>query len=166
MNVLGYTESGMIRVILDGDEGESFVPDDMGNRHRQMIAEWEAAGNTIPPYESPVPDLYAYLADLRWQTETGGIMVNGLSVATDDRSKLMLSGARIKADNDPTFTTKWKGSDGSFIVIDAPTIIAISDVVLDHVDRCFAAEDTVTGLIRIGQLTTTEAIDEAFGQLL
>jgi hypothetical protein len=23
----------------------------MENRHRQMIAEWEAAGNTIPAYE-------------------------------------------------------------------------------------------------------------------
>ena len=53
MNVLGYTESGAIRVIFDGDESESTVPDDLRNRHRQMIAEWEAKGNTIPPY---VPD--------------------------------------------------------------------------------------------------------------
>jgi hypothetical protein len=53
MNVLGYTESGAIRVIFDGDENESFVPDDMANRHRQMIAEWEAAGNVIPAFEPP-----------------------------------------------------------------------------------------------------------------
>lgn len=53
MNVLGYTKSGAIRVIFDGDEGESVVPDDMANRHRQMIAEWEAAGNTIPPWVPP-----------------------------------------------------------------------------------------------------------------
>lgn len=55
MNVLGYTESGAIRVILDGEESEIGVPDDMGNRHRQMIAEWEAEGNTIPPYLAPEP---------------------------------------------------------------------------------------------------------------
>lgn len=55
MNVLGYTESGAIRVILDGEESEIGVPDDMGNRHRQMIAEWEAEGNTIPPYDEPPP---------------------------------------------------------------------------------------------------------------
>lgn len=51
MNVIGYTEHGMIRAEIDGDE--VLVPDDMGNRHRQMIAEWEEGGNTIPPYDEP-----------------------------------------------------------------------------------------------------------------
>lgn len=56
MNVLGYTKSGAIRVIFAGDENESMVPDSMANRHRQMIAEWEAEGNTIPPYVPPTVD--------------------------------------------------------------------------------------------------------------
>jgi hypothetical protein len=30
------------------------VPDDMGNTDRQLVAEWEALGNTIPPYVPPV----------------------------------------------------------------------------------------------------------------
>ncbi|WCK27055.1 hypothetical protein [Agrobacterium pusense] len=56
MNVIGYTESGMIRAEFDGDE--VLVPDDMGNRHRQMIAEWEFDEegnriNTIPTYVAP-----------------------------------------------------------------------------------------------------------------
>lgn len=55
MNVLGYTESGAIRVEIDGIE--MTVPDDMGNRHRQIIAEWEAEGNTIPAYIEPSPIL-------------------------------------------------------------------------------------------------------------
>lgn len=55
MNVIGYTESGSIRVILDGQDSESTVPNDMGNRHRIMIAEWESEGNTIPPYVPPTP---------------------------------------------------------------------------------------------------------------
>ena len=55
MNVIGYTESGTIRVIFDGDEDESFVPDDIGNRHRAMIAEWEAEGNTIPSFQKVKP---------------------------------------------------------------------------------------------------------------
>jgi hypothetical protein len=37
-------------------EGETvmFVPDDMTNRHRQELAEWEATGNTIadPPEDA------------------------------------------------------------------------------------------------------------------
>ncbi|MFK3857794.1 hypothetical protein [Agrobacterium pusense] len=51
MDVIGYTENGMVRAIIDGVE--LTVPDDMGNRHRQMIAVWEGAGNTIPPYVDP-----------------------------------------------------------------------------------------------------------------
>ncbi len=46
-------EHGNIRAVIDGEE--MFVPDDTGNRHRQMIAEWEALGNTIAPYAPPVP---------------------------------------------------------------------------------------------------------------
>ena len=57
MNVLGYTESGMIRVLFEGDEHETFIPDNMDNRHRQLIAEWEAMGNAIPPYVQPPPTL-------------------------------------------------------------------------------------------------------------
>lgn len=51
MNVIGYTEFGNIAIVVDGLE--MTVPDDMSNRHRQNIAEWEAAGNTIPPYAAP-----------------------------------------------------------------------------------------------------------------
>jgi hypothetical protein len=51
MDVIGFTEHGMIKVVID--EQELFVPDDPANRHRAMIAEWEAGGNTIPEYEPP-----------------------------------------------------------------------------------------------------------------
>ncbi|WP_051680010.1 hypothetical protein [Pseudorhizobium marinum] len=50
MKVLGSTEGGLIRVILDGEDTESYVPDDMSNGHRRMIAEWEAAGNDVPAF--------------------------------------------------------------------------------------------------------------------
>lgn len=48
-----YTEYGAIRATIDGTE--YFIPDDMANRHRQMIAEWEAESNTIEPYVPPPP---------------------------------------------------------------------------------------------------------------
>jgi len=49
-----YTESGSIKAAIDG--AKLLVPNDMSNRHRQMIAEWEAEGNTIAPYvEPPAP---------------------------------------------------------------------------------------------------------------
>lgn len=53
MNVIGYTALGAIQIEMDGVE--MFVPDDMGNPQRQMIAEWEVAGGVIPAYEHPAP---------------------------------------------------------------------------------------------------------------
>jgi hypothetical protein len=61
MEIHGYTETGFIDATINGVR--LVVPDDMANRHRQMIAEWEAQGNTIPPYlpheeyKSPTPSL-------------------------------------------------------------------------------------------------------------
>ena len=54
MVVHGFTESGSIDATIEGARWS--VPDDPANRHRQMIAEWEALGNTIPAYEPPPPD--------------------------------------------------------------------------------------------------------------
>jgi len=51
--VNGYTATGSIDAVIDGEVVT--VPDDMANRHRQMIAAWEAQGNTIPPYVAPPP---------------------------------------------------------------------------------------------------------------
>jgi hypothetical protein len=53
MNVIGYTKDGTIQISINGEDW--FVPDDMGNRHRQMVAEWEADGNTIPAFTPPAP---------------------------------------------------------------------------------------------------------------
>lgn len=78
MNVIGYTESGAILVIFDGDENASMVPDNMANRHRVMIAEWEAAGNTIPAYEPPLPPPLAPLTARQLRL---GLVLNGFTLA-------------------------------------------------------------------------------------
>lgn len=53
MDIHGYTEHGSISATID--DILMTVPNDPTNRHRQMIAEWEAEGNTIPPYVPPPP---------------------------------------------------------------------------------------------------------------
>ena len=107
------------------------------------------------------PDLKAYLADKRWQTEVGGIEVGGVQVATDDRSKMMIMGARMKAEADPSFTTQWKSGD-TFVTLNATTLIAISEAVLAHVDNCFAIEAQVRAGIDKGTIRTVAEIDHAF----
>jgi len=58
MEVHGFTADGAIEITTDGTTIS--VPDDMANRHRQIIAEWEAEGNVIPPFvpgPAPCPSL-------------------------------------------------------------------------------------------------------------
>lgn len=51
----------------------------------------------------PKVALAAYAADKRWQKETGGFEFNGLHIATDDRSKIMIAGAREAAKSQSGF---------------------------------------------------------------
>lgn len=48
-----FIKSGEIETEIDSQIYT--IPDDMANRYRQMIAEWEDEGNTIAPYEEPEP---------------------------------------------------------------------------------------------------------------
>ncbi|MHA7968974.1 DUF4376 domain-containing protein [Rhizobium sp. CAU 1783] len=51
MIVHGYTATGAVDATIDGLR--MAIPDDPSNRHRRMIASWEADGNIIPPYVLP-----------------------------------------------------------------------------------------------------------------
>lgn len=102
--------------------------------------------------------LRAYAADKRWRVETGGINVGGAPIATDDRSKTMIMGARIKADADPDYTVGWK-TEAGFVTLSAAQIVAISDAVLAHVDACFSAEAAVLSDIEDGTITAVAGID-------
>lgn len=102
--------------------------------------------------------LKAYSADARWRKEQGGITFGGLPIATDDRSKQMVLGARVAANADPEFTTKWAG----VYPLTAQQVIAISNAVLEHVSSCFEIFGTVSSGIDDGTITTLEQIDAAF----
>lgn len=108
-----------------------------------------------------VTDLISLAAALRWRKETGGIELGGMAIATDDRSKLMLSGARIAAMADPELVTRWKTPSG-WVDLTAAQIIAISDAVQEHVAECFALEADVSDQIEAGTITTIEEVDSAF----
>lgn len=118
--------------------------------------------------ETPEADLLAYAKQKRWQVEIGGVTVGGLVIATDDRSKTLLMGARISAAADAAFTTPWTFPDGSEEKLDAPTIIATSDAVLAHVAACF---DTFSAIkTKLGAkkptIKTLDDVDAAFAALV
>lgn len=51
MKIHGFNSLGSIDVTIDGVRGA--VANDSPTRHRQLIAEWETQGNTIPAYVPP-----------------------------------------------------------------------------------------------------------------
>ena len=108
------------------------------------------------------PALLEYTAAARWAIEANGITVAGMHLETDDRSKLMIIGARKASEADPQFTTQWKVSTGIFVTLDAAAIVAVSDAVAAHVAVCFAKEAEVSAQIAAGMVATFAQIDAAF----
>ena len=116
----------------------------------------------INPVAAKREVLTLYAADKRWQKEIGGFEFNGLHIATDDRSKIMIAGARESAKDNPDFTTPWVTSTGEIALLDAATIIAISDAVGAHVNNVFGIYAQVLPQIIDGTITDQTQIDAAF----
>lgn len=81
-----------------------------------------------------------YYAEKRYNYEVGGTSVGGLAVRTDRFTVDRIYQARVLAKEDAAFTTDWKLGDGTFLTLDAPTIIAIGDAVTAHLKDAFTRE--------------------------
>lgn len=106
--------------------------------------------------------LLAEAANQRWLREQAGFTIETLTVATDDRSKLMLLGARALAEIDPAFTTQWALPDGTSVQLRADQIIAISLAVAKFVDECFKTYAQLVTEIQSGQVTTLSQVRVAY----
>lgn len=118
--------------------------------------------DVTPPPPMTKQELIAYAKDARWKKEVGGIFVSGVPIATDDRSKQMLIGARVAADADPNFSTEWSGADDQIYPLTAEQLIGISNAVLAHVATCFGIFANVKSQIDAETVTTPEQVDAAF----
>ena len=137
-----------------------------GNVHVQVgagksLPAWSAVAGLVEDYELNAlrQANISYLAQYRYEVETRGIPISGMSIATDDRSKMMLGNARLAAQANENFTASWKTQSG-FVQLTAGQIIGISDAVAAHVNKCFLVEANI--LQNIGNYETTEAIKSAF----
>ena len=151
MQVIGYTKDGIIRVQVDG--AELFVPDDMGNRHRQMIAEWEFDDegnrvNTIPPFVptlSPLP-VEADIDRERDQRIAAGFTFNGVFYQSRPEDRENIAGAAVAAlaaigagaqvgdyrwhGGDTDFM--WIAADNSMHPLDAQSTFAMGQAAMAH----------------------------------
>lgn len=77
--------------------------------------------------------------DARFKKEIAGVDVNGMSIPTDRQSQSLITGTRLKSDNDNSRSFNWKGSNG-WITLDRTAVVALSDAVFDYVEGCFDIE--------------------------
>ena len=111
-----------------------------------------ATAEDIERVHNPTPTAAA-IAARRYEAEVGGTTVHGMHIGTDDRSKLLITGAVSKAVRDPQYTLNWKTAAG-FTQIPAEQVLLIADAVADHVQACFDREAELLAALDAGTLTT------------
>lgn len=106
----------------------------------------------------------AEATDLRWKREVAGIVINGIPVATDDRSKTLILGKRAQAQSNPAMVFRWKAASGEWVDLTGAQIIAVADAVADHVQACFDREGELHDSIdAAGDVAAVLAIDLTAG---
>jgi hypothetical protein len=110
--------------------------------------------------------LQNYNALVRFNKVTGGIVAAGVPIQTDDRSRGFINAGRLAATDDPTFTTRWYGSDGNFYSVDAAQMIQMSNALGAHTNGCYTIFDQVAGEIQTNTVTTLAQIDSAYASAL
>lgn len=159
---LGLNENGVIVNVAEVDPVN--IPKHMADWVAGVEVGWTLDGEVWgpPPNSVTQEELKRHAAEMRWRKEVGGIVIGEMFVATDDRSKLLLQGARTAADADPDHVEGWKTSSGDWVDLNAETIIALSNAVRAHVSACFAQERVVAILISTGEITTLAEVEAAF----
>lgn len=121
---------------------------------------WEKLAAAPEPEPAPLPDWPALIAARRWLAETSGTTFGGMPIDTDDRSKLLINGAALRADRSADYVLRWKTSEG-FVDLTAAQVLAISDAVSEHVQLCFDREDALLGAVTDGSITA-EMLEEGW----
>ena len=114
---------------------------------------WEKLAAAPEPAPVPAPDWPALIATRRWLAETSGTTFGGMPIDTDDRSKLLINGAALRADRSADYVLRWKTSEG-FVDLPAAQVLAIADAVSEHVQLCFDREDALLSAVADGSITT------------
>lgn len=100
----------------------------------------------------------------RYTLEQSGFKINNFHILTDDRSKLMLMGAKTLAEADPSYVTQWANPDGSTVELQGAVLEAIAIAVAKFVDSCFAIYSEVAKKIETGEITTKSQVRDAFAK--
>lgn len=134
---------------LDGEfgSGRGFVLDGVQYQpvfwQTHSVAKIAALGFVEVPERAPTLEerkaaMLAEVSARRWAVETGGIVVNGAPIRTDEIGQAKLTGAVALFDNDPDLESiDWEGQPGMWVTLDGETIRALGVAVGRHVQACF-----------------------------
>lgn len=97
------------------------------------------------------------IASARYEAETSGVSVGGVTIKTDRESQAMITGAALQALADAEYSCQWKTGQG-FIELTAEQIQGVAVAVRMHVQACFDREAELLPLIEAA--TSQEELDE------
>ena len=124
-----------------------------GNQVARWTGEgWEKLASAPEPDPLPSPDWAALIAARRYVAEVAGTIVGGMPIDTDDRSKLLINGAALRANRSSDYVLRWKTS-GGFVDLTSDQVLAVADAVSEHVQACFDREDVLLGAVTDGSIT-------------
>jgi hypothetical protein len=115
----------------------------------------EISPPSAPTLEDAKAAKLAEIAALRWKDETGGVVLNGMSVDTSRESQALITGAALQATIDPEYSCRWKTAAG-FVELNAATILAVAVAVREHVQACFDKEAALAA--EVGEAETIDAV--------
>lgn len=131
--VRGPLEIGFSATLADSEE-----------HGRQLFYYGLSLGPT--PYTQTATEQKQLIAAKRYAVETGGLMIGGMAINTEDRSKTLLNGSAFKAFRNPAYVLRWKTPEG-FIDLDSEQVMTIADAVADFVQACFDREDELIAAV-------------------
>jgi hypothetical protein len=142
-------------------------------RHNSLAASGRYTDEQIaslqpqPSADSLATGLLAYSADKRWQTVTGGMTFNGMSIQTDDQTRQVLTSAVVLAQLNPATMVQWKSASGEFVELTADQIIAMGQMVASHTQYCYTTESNLSQQIQATPptVTTKAQIDDAYASV-
>lgn len=164
--------------VIDATVLTRFWIDQSGTKHaEQLNPEWEELACklsdtlrhdgsqwiVVPKTQVRRNELHAHAARRRWAKEAAGVTIAGLSVPTDERTQAVLNGAYSRAKADPSYAiSKWKVGPGAYVALSNEQIVAIAELVSEHIQNCFVLNAEIDDKIDTDEITVTAQIDGFF----
>ena len=96
------------------------------------------------------------IALMRYKEETNGVYFNNTLIKTDRDSQSTINNAVTAVLRNPDIVIKWKSDTNVWVELKKEDILAIADIVINHVQSCFNKEKELSD--KIDEAITAEEI--------